>query len=318
MRAPSHPDFRASRGQRAGLPVALLSFDAEEFDIPLEYGRAISPEDQMRIGAAGTQRVLHLLRELSSELQRPIKSTFFFTGALADRHPELVRCALADGHELASHAYDHGRFAPGDLRRSKLAIEAVAGAPGSVTGFRMPRMAPCEPALIAAAGYTYNSSDHPTWLPGRYNHFGHPRTIYQHATAGGPLVQLPASVSPLIRWPVFWLAFKNQPLWATKLASSACLRVDGYAAYYFHPWEFCDLGAEAADGYGLPRFVRRRDGAALCARLRALVRWLARRATFGTYQELVQTTFGPSSHGPGADAHSVAGAGTPVTASQTA
>lgn len=282
---------------RASLPLAMLSFDAEEFDIPLEYGRAISPDEQMNIGAAGTWRVLEVLAELSQELETPVKTTFFFTGALADRHPELVRRAVADGHELASHAYDHGRFAPEDLLRSKLAIEAIVGVPGSVTGFRMPRMAPCEPALIAAAGYTYNSSDHPTWLPGRYNHFGHPRTIYTQRTAGGVLVQLPASVSPLVRWPVFWLAFKNQPLWATKLASAACLGTDGYAAYYFHPWEFCDLGAEAADRYGLPRFVRRRDGAELCARLRTLVRWLARRASFGTYQELVQARFGPSSDG---------------------
>jgi peptidoglycan/xylan/chitin deacetylase (PgdA/CDA1 family) len=34
-----------------------------------------------------------------------IKSTFYFTGYMAEHFPEVVRMIVADGHEVASHGY---------------------------------------------------------------------------------------------------------------------------------------------------------------------------------------------------------------------
>src|SRR5258708_425634 len=35
------------------------------------------------------------------------KATFFVLGSLADRHPELLKQMVAEGHEIGSHTYTH-------------------------------------------------------------------------------------------------------------------------------------------------------------------------------------------------------------------
>jgi peptidoglycan/xylan/chitin deacetylase (PgdA/CDA1 family) len=40
-----------------------------------------------------------------------VRATFFVIGALVDRHPDLVRRALDEGHELQNHSYDHNSAA---------------------------------------------------------------------------------------------------------------------------------------------------------------------------------------------------------------
>lgn len=70
----------------------------------------------------------------------------------------------------------------------------------------------------------------PIWLPGRYNKFFAPRRPYVR----DGLVQIPAGTSPLIRWPLFWLAL-NAPLGISKLATTWALASDGDTNLYFHP-----------------------------------------------------------------------------------
>ena len=76
---------------------------------------------------------------------------------------------------------------------------------------------------------------------------------------------MPASVTPLLRLPLFWLSFKNLPGWLIRPASAWTLRADGYLVLYFHPWEFADLSP-----YPLPRYVRRVHGVSLVRPARAL------------------------------------------------
>jgi cellulose synthase/poly-beta-1,6-N-acetylglucosamine synthase-like glycosyltransferase/peptidoglycan/xylan/chitin deacetylase (PgdA/CDA1 family) len=84
-----------------------------------------------------TPRVLDLLR------QHGAKATFFVVGAEVNKHPELVRRMLAEGHEVGSHTFTHADLtsAP-DWRRDleiTLARNAIAGATGrQVTLFRPP------------------------------------------------------------------------------------------------------------------------------------------------------------------------------------
>lgn len=51
-----------------------------------------------------TPRLLKLLRE------QDVKVTFFFIGRNVDICPDIARAALAEGHELANHTYDHIRL----------------------------------------------------------------------------------------------------------------------------------------------------------------------------------------------------------------
>jgi len=245
----------------------LLGLDVEEFDIPLEYGHAIAPEEQIAVGAAGLDWCLDLLDRLE------VTATMFVTARFALAEPDRVRRA-ATRHEIASHGFAHDRFEPEDLVRSREILADLTGQP--VLGFRRARMERTDPAPLLAAGYRYDSSDNPVWLPGRYNNFFTPRTAH----LGGELLHVPASATPLLRVPLFWLAVKNLPFWWTRLATARTLAHDGYVNLYFHPWEFEDLRS-----YGLPRIVRRLDGEAMRARLEAYLRWLRPRGRFVTFAE---------------------------------
>ncbi|MBX3358403.1 MAG: polysaccharide deacetylase family protein [Phycisphaeraceae bacterium] len=250
---------------------AVLTFDAEEFDIPLEFRRQISDADQLRIGADGFAAVLDMLDRTGAP------ATFFITARLALHSPDLVRRA-ASRHEIASHSWSHTGFAPDHLRRSRETLESVSGAP--VIGFRMPRMATVDHAALAEAGYTYNSSENPTWLTRRASRTEGPLGAY----FSGPLLNIPATVTPILRLPLFWLAFKRMPTRLFRSWTTASLRSRSYASLYMHPWEFTDLAHS-----GLPWWIRRPDGARLLDRLAAYAHWLRERATLVTMASLAES-----------------------------
>lgn len=248
--------------------LALLSLDVEEFDLPLERGADVPEDVQFETSRAGMARVAALLEALG------VPATLFTTARFALRHPEMIR-ALSAGHEIASHAYSHSTFETADLRRSREALEGVTGR--TVTGFRRPRMAHTPAADLAAAGYRYNSSMNPTWVPGRYNHFFARRT----PSLEDGIVQIPASVTPVVRFPMFWLAFKNAPAALLRAAAGSILAADGAVNLYFHPWEFADLRP-----FGLPRHIAGVDGERLLDRLADHLRWLGTRAEFATFSAI--------------------------------
>jgi hypothetical protein len=239
--------------------MILLSFDIEEFDMPFEYGKTISFEDQLSISTAGTLSILNILK------RKGIKATFYTTANYAQHKPEVVMQIINEGHELASHGYYHSNFKPEHLLQSKQKLQEIAGV--EVNGYRMARMMPVDEREIEKAGYVYNSSINPTWLPGRYNNFSKPRTWFYHHN----VLQLPSSVSPIIRFPLFWLSFHNLPMGILKMLSAATHRKDGYLNLYFHPWEFTDLNQP--ERFGFPGYVVRNTGEAFINRLSNFITW---------------------------------------------
>jgi hypothetical protein len=161
-----------------------------------------------------------------------------------------------------------------DLARSKQTLETITGQ--VVTGFRMARLQPVSDRDIQTAGYRYNSSLNPTYLPGRYNHFFKQRTAAYTDT----LLNIPVSVTPLLRFPLFWLSFKNFPLWLYKLASRLTLDHDAYLNLYFHPWEFTDIR-----GYQLPGYITRHSGQAMLDRLENYLQWIKPHGQFATFAD---------------------------------
>ena len=60
-----------------------------------------------------TPRLLDILK------QRNIKATFFVLGQLVQEHPEIVARAVAEGHEIGNHSWDHkalNKLGEGGLR----------------------------------------------------------------------------------------------------------------------------------------------------------------------------------------------------------
>ncbi len=242
----------------------LLSFDVEEFDMPLEYDYKISPAEQMEVGRKGLDAIVPLLNTTTA--------TLFTTANFAMHYPDDIR-GLAQRHEIASHTFYHSDFANEHLLQSKQRLEEISGQ--TITGLRMPRMRKVAMEAVKEAGYSYDSSVNPTWLPGRYNNFHLPRTTY---TDEG-MVRIPASVSPYIRVPLFWLSFKNLPYQLFKILALQALRKDGYLCLYFHPWEF------TAIAHGLPAYTRKLCGEPLLNRLARLIADLKKEADFITMNE---------------------------------
>ncbi len=249
----------------------ILTFDVEEFDIPCEYGQPVPPDVQLEVGSRGLEAVRALLERCG------ITATLFTTAHFAQHQAQTIRY-LASRHEIASHGFWHSRFAPADLAASRAVLRQISGQ--EVIGFRMARMAPVDTTAIAAAGYLYNSSENPIWLPGRYNNWGKPRRPY----LVGDLVNIPVSASPGWRVPLFWLGVKNFPMGLIRREAGRTLAHDGAVNFYFHPWEFTDLSA-----YRLPWYVRRHSGQGMMDRVESLVHWLRRRAEFVTFATYLQT-----------------------------
>ena len=256
--------------------MILLSFDIEEFDMPFEYNKTISFEEQMRVSITGTTIILDILDK------HKIKATFFSTATFAINAPKIMERIVKEGHEIASHTYYHSAFKTEDLLASKLKLEEITNT--EVIGFRMPRMQPVDEKEIFKAGYIYNSSLNPTYLPGRYNNFDKPRTFFKQ----DGVWQIPASVSPLVRFPLFWLSFHNLPLWLYQWLCKITLKKDGYLNLYFHPWEFTDLNQK--EKYNFPNYVSKNSGVLMAQRLDALITKMKKNNySFKTFKDLVST-----------------------------
>jgi peptidoglycan/xylan/chitin deacetylase (PgdA/CDA1 family) len=256
--------------------MILLSFDIEEFDMPFEYGKTISFADQLAISTDGTRKILALLK------QHNIKATFYCTANYALNQPEIIAEIVEDGHEIASHGYYHSDFKVEHLRQSKEVLEQLTGK--QVLGYRMARMMPVDEKEIFKAGYVYNSSINPTFIPGRYNNFRKPRTwFYQDK-----VLQLPSSVTPIIRFPLFWLTFHNLPMVLIKWFCNRTYQKDGYLNLYFHPWEFTDLDQPAR--FNFPGYVVKNSGDSFVNRISEFIKWSKNKnCSFATTLEFIET-----------------------------
>ncbi|CAM4229723.1 DUF3473 domain-containing protein [Cytophagaceae bacterium 50C-KIRBA] len=238
-------------------PAILLTIDVEECDIPLEYGYSLDLEEQLEQSRKGLQEFMSVIS------QTQVPCTIFCTGVYAQHNPEWIK-ALDAQYELASHGFYHSKFDPKtDLLSSRVLLEELSGR--KVVGFRMARMQHVEEADILQAGYSYHSSLNPTWIPGRYNHLKASKLPFFEQG----LWNIPASVTPNFRIPLFWLAFKNFPLFVYKQMCKETLKKHGFLNLYFHPWEFADLSK-----YPLPAHVSRGSQGELVSKLKSLILYL--------------------------------------------
>jgi polysaccharide deacetylase family protein (PEP-CTERM system associated) len=187
-----------------------------------------------------------------------VKGTFFTLGWVAQRHPALIRRIVEQGHEIASHGWDHARvFRMGraafahDLAVSRKAIEDAAGV--AVTGYRAPSFSidartPWAHEELAAQGYVYSSSVAPV----AHDHYGWreaPRFAFN-----------PLPESDFVEIPVTTALFAGRRLAAggggffrvlpyafSRWAIRQVNRDGRPAVFYFHPWEIDPEQPRVAD-----------------------------------------------------------------------
>lgn len=269
--------------------MILLSFDTEEFDVPREYGVEWNTlTDGMEVSKYGICRILDVLKK------ECVRTTFFCTANFAEHAPEMMQRIMREGHEVAAHGCDHWQPHTDDVVNSKKRIEAVLHSLGYtdfiVNGYRQPRMFPISDDLIEQEGYLYNSSLNPTFIPGRYMHFREPRIPFWHKVSGGTqnggrgVLEIPVSVTPYFRFPLFWLAMHNLPMRLYKYWCQWAWRHDGQFVTYFHPWEFYQLNEHPE--LKMPFIITRNCGEVLTLRLGDLIRMFKNKGgSFITYKE---------------------------------
>ncbi len=254
--------------------MILLSFDTEECDVPREHGVDYSLEEGMQVSVTGTNRILDVLQ------RNGVRATFFCTGNFAEHAPEVMQRIMDEGHEVACHGVDHWRPADTDFARSKEIVERITGR--TVYGYRQPRMFPVLESEIRRVGYRYNSSLNPAFIPGRYMHLTEPRTWFMK----DGVMQIPASVTPWLRFPLFWLSLHNLPQWLYHWLTRRTLSHDGYFVTYFHPWEFYELKEHPE--LKMPFIIRNHSGQQMMERLDSLIKMLKGRGhEFITFNEFV-------------------------------
>jgi len=193
---------------------------------------------------ANTHRLLDLYDKYN------VKATFFTLAWVAERYPTLIYRIVKDGHELASHGYDHVRItmmeSPDDFRadvvKAKAILEDISGS--EIKGYRAPSYSITNENLWALdilkeTGHQYSSSIYPV----KHDLYGipdAPRFKYKPRGVDG-ITEVPITTLKMFH--------KNLPcggggffrLYPYAFSRWSLNRVntnDGEAGmFYFHPWE---------------------------------------------------------------------------------
>lgn len=213
-----------------------------------------------------------------------IKATFFMLGWVAERYPGLVRRIVGDGHELASHGYDHvrvGEQTPDefrqDIRKTKRLLEDTAGVP--VRGYRAASFSVDESTLwafeiLAGEGYAYSSSIYPV----RHDHYGMPDAPrFAFVPEQAPrLLEVPVTTTVLLgrNLPCGGGGyFRLLPYPVSRWAMRRVNRQDRQPCiFYFHPWEIDPDQPRQTQAPARARFRHYTNLGRMEARLRRLLR----------------------------------------------
>lgn len=225
--------------------VNMMSVDVEDYFQVSAFEKRISRDDWDRLPCRVAQNTHHVL-DLFSEFD--VKSTFFVLGWVAERYPEIVRRIVDEGHELASHGYDHRRvtdLSPEEFRKDIIKSSAILEQIGGVKlkGYRAPSYSIVESNLwaheiLSECGFVYSSSVYPI----KHDHYGIPDAPrFKYRTTSPDLIEFP--ISTVRRFGRNFPAggggfFRLYPYAISKLAINTLHRKDGKASiFYFHPWE---------------------------------------------------------------------------------
>jgi polysaccharide deacetylase family protein (PEP-CTERM system associated) len=211
-----------------------------------------------------------------------VKGTFFTLGWVAHRYPALIRRIVEQGHELASHGWDHqrvftmdaGQFRA-DLARSRKTLEDAGGV--AVTGYRAPsfsidKRTPWAHPVLAEEGYAYSSSVAPV----RHDHYGWPEAprFAFRPVAGAELIEVPVTIADVggRKLATGGGFFRLFPAALTNYAIRQVAGEGQPAVFYFHPWEI-DPGQPRVANAPVKSKIRHYSRlGAMAGKLRGLIR----------------------------------------------
>jgi polysaccharide deacetylase family protein (PEP-CTERM system associated) len=239
-------DLVPPRRHADGRIINAMSVDVEEYFQVGAFESTIRKEDWSNLPsrvAYNTNIVLDLFAE------KNVKSTFFTLGWVAERNPDLIQRIVREGHEIASHGYDHDRVHQltrdsffKDLERTKKILEDKSGQP--VIGYRAPSFSIGKQNLwalnvLAELGYAYSSSVYPI----AHDHYGWPeasRWAFRPISASR-MIEIPVTTVNMLgktRAAGGGGFFRLLPYALSRWCLSQVNDKEKQAGiFYFHPWE---------------------------------------------------------------------------------
>ncbi len=184
--------------------------------------------------------------------RKGIKATFFTLAWVAERYPAMVHRIIEQGHELASHGYEHIRVTTQtpeqfrkDVIRTKDILEQLSGQ--AIRGYRAASYSIGRDNLWAVeilqeTGHEYSSSifpiQHDLYGMPEAPRFAFHHTPHQH---GDGILEIPMTTVTAMgrRFPCAgggW--FRLLPYAVTRWAFRRVNTIDQQSGiFYFHPWE---------------------------------------------------------------------------------
>jgi polysaccharide deacetylase family protein (PEP-CTERM system associated) len=225
---------------------SIFSIDVEDwFNISLP---GVEPEPS-RWDSYESRVERNFLRLMDMLAVQHVRATCFFLGYVAQRFPQLVRRAVADGHEIASHGFHHRLVFTqqadefhADARKARLLLEDVAGAP--VLGYRAAAFSINETTpwffdKLTEAGYRYDSSVFPAphRIGGIKTDMLHP---HRRETKTGPLAEFPITAVRVFGKPMCFFGggyLRLFPYWLIRPMAQRALAEGRPVVFYIHPRE---------------------------------------------------------------------------------
>ncbi|MDH7972247.1 DUF3473 domain-containing protein [Sphingomonas sp. AR_OL41] len=255
-----------------------LSVDVEDWFQVGAFEKVIDRDDWDSLSSRverNTDAVLALFAESG------VKATFFTLGWVAQRYPALIRRIVEQGHELASHGWDHRRvftmdarsFAA-DLARTRETLQDAGGV--SVSGYRAPSFSidqrtPWAHHVLAEQGYGYSSSVAPV----RHDHYGWPQAprFAFRPLADAELLELPVTVADIAgrKLATGGGFFRLLPAALTNFAIRQVTGEGHAAIFYFHPWEIDPDQPRVANAPARSRLRHYSRLGAMAGKLRTLI-----------------------------------------------
>lgn len=226
-------------------PLNAMTIDVEDYFQVSAFERYVPREDWERTRTRVEANVDTILELLDAQ---GIKATFFTLGWIAERHPQMVRRLVQEGHEVASHGWSHVRVTEQnptqfreDVLRTKQQLEDLTGEP--ILGYRAASYSIGRDNLWALdvlneTGHAYSSSIFPI----RHDLYGMPEAPrFAYRPHNDDFIEFPVTTVNI--------AGRNFPC-----AGGGWFRLIPYAGmrwamrrvnaqdrqpviFYFHPWE---------------------------------------------------------------------------------
>jgi polysaccharide deacetylase family protein (PEP-CTERM system associated) len=227
-------------------PLHALTIDVEDYYHVSAFKSVVSYGDWGRYESRVEKNTRKLLEILAAE---NTKATFFILGWVAERHRDLVKSIQAEGHEVASHGYNHEMLTQmkpeqfrEDIRRAKSVLENITGSP--VLGYRAPSFTIMRDTIwalgiLAEEGFVYDSSIFPI-LHDRYGMPSADPCCHSLPTPAGPIWEVPPSTTLFVgvRVPIAGGGyFRLFPYWMLRRLLHKVADEGHPLVMYFHPWE---------------------------------------------------------------------------------